>query len=321
VKTSYELSDLENWGKVSAELPSPIRLGVLGYPVAHSLSRQMQNAALEASGLAMQYARFQISPNELTAALRLMREHDFIGINLTLPHKIAAVALLDEVDEQAQKIGAVNTVSFRGGRSLGYNTDSEGFSRALREEFSVDLGDLRVLLLGAGGGAGRAIAWQCAWAKCERLVLVSRTLATAHAFAHELADSFSGPRVFGPEARLEALPSEDRALRTAIARTDLVVNATPLGLHFSDPLPIGPDAVAGRGGRGRGAGRRWARDAAAPGRARLRTVVRPTCADRGDAGRVIRLRLFSARRRRGRDRTFQKGAVRPPALASRPRSR
>jgi shikimate dehydrogenase len=244
VKTSYELSDLENWGKVSAELPSPIRLGVLGYPVAHSLSRQMQNAALEASGLAMQYARFQISPNELTAALRLMREHDFIGINLTLPHKIAAVALLDEVDEQAQKIGAVNTVSFRGGRSLGYNTDSEGFSRALREEFSVDLGDLRVLLLGAGGGAGRAIAWQCAWAKCERLVLVSRTLATAHAFAHELADSFSGPRVFGPEARLEALPSEDRALRAAIARTDLVVNATPLGLHFSDPLPIGRALLA-----------------------------------------------------------------------------
>jgi shikimate dehydrogenase len=238
MKSVYDLQDLRRWGKITGESLAPIRLGVVGDPVAHSLSPRMQKAALEKSGLEVRYVAFQISPGELAEAFDLFRQHDFIGLNLTLPHKIAALDLVDEVEERAQKIGAINTVVFRDARSSGWNTDGPGFERAVREVFSVDLRDLRVLLLGAGGGAGRAVACQCALENCERLVLVNRTLAKAQTLARELAPYFSGPRVLGPEARLEAVPWEDLALRGQIARTDLVVNATTLGLKQFDPLPL-----------------------------------------------------------------------------------
>ncbi len=161
-----------------------------------------------------------------------------------MPHKIAALSFLDEIDPAAQKIGALNTVVFRESSSLGYNTDGAGFSRAIREKFSVDLGDLRVLLLGAGGGAGRAIAFQCAQENCERLVLVNRTLDKAQALVRELAPYFVGPRVLGPEARLEAAPWNEEVLRQQLARTDLVVNATSLGLSVADPSALARHLIA-----------------------------------------------------------------------------
>ncbi|HEY1583650.1 MAG TPA: shikimate dehydrogenase [Chthoniobacterales bacterium] len=244
MKPVYDLHDLRRWENVSAEASPPVRLGVIGDPIAPSLSPQMQNAALEKSGLDLQYARFQIAPNELEEALALLRQHEFIGVNLTTPHKIAALEFVDEVEERARKIGALNTIAFRDHVSLGRNTDAPGFVRALREAFSVDLHDLRVLLLGAGGGAGRALAYQCAFENCERLVLVNRTLEKAQALARELAGYFSGPRVLGPEARLEAVPWEEGALRAQLARTDLVVNATNLGLKQSDRLPLSPALLA-----------------------------------------------------------------------------
>ena len=238
MKPAYNLQDLRSWNETTRENSPPIRLGVVGDPVAQSLSPRMQNAALEESGLAFQYAAFAIAPNELAEAFALFRELDFIGLNLTVPHKIAAVPLVDVVEERTKKIGAINTIAIGNGKLVGHNTDGPGFVRAIREEFSVDLRDLRVLLLGAGGGAGRALAYQCALEGCERLVLVSRTFEKARALARELTGYFSGPRVLGPEARLEAVRLEAAALRTQIARTDLVINATSLGLHRSDPAPL-----------------------------------------------------------------------------------
>jgi shikimate dehydrogenase len=238
VKTTYTLSDLRDWKKNPPDISPPIRLGVLGDPVAHSLSPEMQNAALQECGVALRYAPFQIAPDELETAIRLLGELDFAGLNLTVPHKIAVLSLVDDVEERARKIGAINTIVFRDGHSLGWNTDGPGFERAIREEFSVDLRDLRVLLLGAGGGAGRALAYQCALESCERLVLVNRTFEKAQALARELASYFSGPRVLGPAARLEAVPWEERSLQVQLARTDLVVNATTLGLRQSDRSPL-----------------------------------------------------------------------------------
>jgi len=235
---TYTLADLRKWEEKSGNVSPPIRLGVVGDPVAHSLSPQMQNAALEKSGLDFRYAAFQIAPNELGEAFDLFRAHEFIGLNLTVPHKIAALALLDGVEEQARKIGAINTVVLRSGKSCGWNTDAPGFAAAIREAFSVDLRDLRILLLGAGGGAGRAIAWQCAWENCERLVLANRIFEKAQTLARELAPLFAGPRVLGPAARLEAIRWEENALRPQIGRIDLVVNATTLGLKQFDPLPL-----------------------------------------------------------------------------------
>jgi shikimate dehydrogenase len=242
MKRIYTLADLRDWKNRTRDLSPPIRLGVLGDPVAHSLSPEMQNAALLESKIEMQYALFQIAPDELESALGLMREIDFVGVNLTVPHKVAALALVDETEEPATKIGAINTVVFSQGKALGWNTDGPGFGRAIREEFSVDLRDLRVLLLGAGGGAGRALASQCALENCERLVLVDRTFGKAQALAHELTAYFSGPRVLGPEARLAAIRWNHPELHNQLGRTDLVINATTIGLKYTDPSPL-PNAL------------------------------------------------------------------------------
>jgi shikimate dehydrogenase len=266
----YTLADLERWSDVTHDIDPPIRLGVLGDPVAHSLSPQIQNAALRACNINMQYARFHIRANELRSALLFLRRLDFVGVNITVPHKIAAFTQIDEADDPATRIGAINTIKFGGcshrpmaGQSetrrenekktarsavatgedddkklIGFNTDGEGFVRAIRTEFSIDLRDLRVMILGAGGGTGRAIARQCALEACERLVLVNRTLEKANALAQQLRPFFSGPRVLGPAARIEAVALDESTMRLQLADIDLIVNATPLGMNASDPAPV-----------------------------------------------------------------------------------
>ncbi len=234
----YTLADLERWPQTGAKISPPVRLGVFGDPVAHSMSPPMQNAALQACKIVMQYTRFHIRPNELRSALSFVRELDFVGINLTVPHKIEALAQIDEADENARRIGAINTIRCSDKKLIGSNTDAGGFLRAIRSEFSVDVRDLRVMILGAGGGTGQAIAWQCALENCERLVLVNRTLEKAKSLVEKLRPSFAGPRVLGPVARLEAVPLEESRLRTQMADIDLIVNATAVGMNPSDPAPI-----------------------------------------------------------------------------------
>ena len=235
-KEAYRLADLQDWSKATQDVDPPIRLGVFGDPVAHSLSPQMQNAALKHCKIDMQYVRFQISPDELREALNLIRDLKFVGVNLTVPHKIAALKLVDDLEESAKSIGAVNAVK-NNGKLHGLNTDGKGFARAIREEFVVDLRDLRVMILGAGGAA-RAIAMQCAKENCERLVIANRTLEKGKTLADELRDFFAGPRVLGPVARLQAIAWDEAAFRFQIGNVDLIVNATPLGLNRSDPSPI-----------------------------------------------------------------------------------
>jgi len=233
-KDVYTFADLQDFERTPPNLKPPVRLGVLGDPIAHSLSPQMQNAALSHCGIDMQYARFHIRRDELRPSLDLVRSLVFVGLNLTVPHKVAACEMVDEVDADAEAIGAINTIALREKRLIGFNTDAIGFARAVRSEFSVDLRDLRVLLFGAGGAA-RAIAVQCARASCERLAIVNRDHEKARGLVASLQAAFAGPRVLGPVARLEAVPWEERALRFQLEHTDLVVNATPLGLNPNDP--------------------------------------------------------------------------------------
>jgi shikimate dehydrogenase len=203
----------------------------------------LQNAALQHHKIDMQYAAFQILPDQLDDALKFARELEFVGVNLTVPHKIAALDLLDDVDLAARKIGAINVVANRSGKFTGFNTDALAFSRAIREEFAVDLRDLRVLLLGAGG-AGRAIAMQCALENCERLVIASRSFDNARQLADRLSEFFTGPKVFGPVPRLLPIPWDEAAFRFQIANIDLIVNATPLGLNRADPPPLPAHLIA-----------------------------------------------------------------------------
>jgi shikimate dehydrogenase len=237
VKAIYTLADLKDWRKAGGSAKPPIRLGVIGQPVAHSLSPEMQNEALAESKLKMRYARFEVAPDELRGALEALPRLDFVGANLTVPHKVAALAVVDTVDDTAREIGAINTINIEDGKLRGFNTDGKGFSRAIREEFAVDLRDLRILVLGAGGAA-RAIARQCAKENCERLVIANRDAEKAAALVDQLRSFFAGPRVLGPVARLQSIPLDEGALRFQIANTDLVVNATPLGLNRTDALPI-----------------------------------------------------------------------------------
>jgi shikimate dehydrogenase len=239
----YTLDQLRSWPTATGDVDPPVRLGILGDPVEHSLSPEIQNAALRDCGIAMRYAAFHIRAAELAEALALARANNFAGLNLTVPHKIAALHLMDGCDEMAKKIGAINTVRIRDGKQTGFNTDAAGFSRAVREMFSVDLRDLRVLVVGAGG-AGRAIAWQCAMESSERLVIANRDLEKARALVEELRPEFAGPRVLGPVTRVEAITMNEASLRFQIANSDLLVNATSVGLMPGETSILSPHLLA-----------------------------------------------------------------------------
>src|SRR5438067_11823084 len=148
MKEVFDFTDLQKWRAATEGIEPPIRLAVFGDPVAHSKSPQLHNPALAACGIRAQYCRLHIRADELAEALRLLPRNDFIGINVTIPHKAAALALVDDVEDYARRAGGVNTIVVEGEKLIGYNTDGPGLVRAIRAEFGMDLRDLRVLILG-----------------------------------------------------------------------------------------------------------------------------------------------------------------------------
>ena len=218
----------------------PLRLAVIGDPVAHSRSPGFHNAALRFCGIQAQYGRLHVPPERFAEVLRTLPAAGFLGANVTIPHKAAALAGVDEADAYARASGSVNTIVVNGKKLMGFNTDGPGLVRAIREEFSVDLRDLRVILLGAGGGAGRAIAVQCAMERCERLVLVNRSLEKIRPLAEELAPYFQSAKLSGPAERIVAIPFDDDALRRELENADILINATSLGMKRTDPPAISP---------------------------------------------------------------------------------
>jgi len=234
LKEVYDLNDLRAWPAATAAAEPPLRLAVFGDPVAHSASPPMHNAALAECGIAARYTRLHIRAEELAEAVRLLPEQGFIGVNATIPHKAAILPLMTRVDDHARRIGVVNTVAVEGRELIGYNTDGPGLVRAIRAEFGADLGDLRVMALGAGGGAGRAIAMQCGIERCQRLILVNRTPEKVRELAEELRPSFGGA---GGD-RLGVVPWEDEALRAEMGNIDLIINCTSMGMKASDVSPL-----------------------------------------------------------------------------------
>ena len=237
MKEIYTPADLENWGGEGTESDLPIRLGVLGEPIEHSLSPQMQNAALESCGLKMRLARFAIGPKDLGQALKLFARHHFVGLSLTVPDKIAVLNFLDDVDENAWAIGAVNAVRFRDGRLYGYNTDGAGISDAVRSGIlgEASLSRWPVLLLGAGG-ASRAIARQCALEGCPKLFLSNRTRERAEKLGAEISK-------VNENTTVAVVDQEPEALRRALMEARLIINATNVGLRPGDPSLISRDSL------------------------------------------------------------------------------
>ena len=237
-QTTFTLGDLRARAEGGGPIPSAVRLAVLGSPVEHSLSPAMHNAALESLGSDLRYAKIECQPEDLAEAVDLARRAGFVGLNLTIPHKFEALALCNELDDTARQLGAVNTLLFDGSRIVGFNTDGPGLVRAIREVFAFDLRDLRVMVLGAGGGAGSAAALQCALEKCPRLVLVNRTENKAHDIAKRASALLHTDRLEGPEDPVTVIPLEESDLREQLTRTDLVINATSLGMKRTDPRLI-----------------------------------------------------------------------------------
>ena len=232
----YTLADLRTWSTSTAGVQPPIRLAVLGDPIAHSASPPMQNAALAACGLAARYTRLHIRPDELSEALGLLAPAGFIGANLTLPHKTAALPFLTRLDSHAASLGAVNTLRVEADGSLtGFNTDGPGFTQAVQADLELSIRGAHVLILGAGGGAGRAVAAQCVRDDCARLLLVNRTFEKARSLAETLGGRAA--------SEVSAVPWEKTALAAVLPCVDLVVNTSSLGLKADDPLLLPTDIL------------------------------------------------------------------------------
>jgi shikimate dehydrogenase len=206
--------------------PSPPALvGIFGYPVTHSRSPAMHNAAFRALKLNYYYLPFAVTPAGLADAVRAIRALGLAGVNLTIPHKERVLPYLDELSAEARRIGAVNTVVNHRGRLIGHNTDGRGFLLALQAVWKMSLRGRGVCLLGAGGAA-RAVAMALVDAGVERLFIANRHLNRAQRLARAIR---------GRGTRVRAIPLSDDALQRAAADCDCLVNATAVGLRPGDP--------------------------------------------------------------------------------------
>ncbi|MCB1278687.1 MAG: shikimate dehydrogenase [Prosthecobacter sp.] len=228
-----------NWDAVAGRFTPPARLAVIGDPIAHSRSPQMHNPALKACGIDAQYVRVQVPVRNVAKAFRQFAASGFLGVNITIPHKFEALDAVDELDPLARALGAVNTLAIRDGRLFGYNSDGPGFLRSVKEAFGVEVKDLRVLILGAGGGAGRAVAVQCALKRCPRLVLANRTVSKATALADEV-------KQWSPETEVSVVAWTDEEVAEYMSQIDLIVNATSLGMKTDDAKLAPADALLPR---------------------------------------------------------------------------
>jgi shikimate dehydrogenase len=207
-------------------------VGIIGDPVAHSLSPAMHNAAFRALKLDFAYVAFHVRPAQVRQALAGIRALGIVGVNVTVPHKERVIRWLDTISPTALRAGAVNSIVNRNGRLHGENTDVTGFLHALRD-LRFQIRGCRALVVGAGGVA-RAVLTALAEGKAAEVTVANRTVARAR----RLARICRAPGLQTSAAPLPAL--QDRRLLAAV---DLVVNATALGLHDERFFPLAYDAT------------------------------------------------------------------------------
>ncbi len=195
--------------------------GIIGYPVSHSLSPLMQNAALSAAKIDGVYLPFAVKPEQLSAAVSGFRAVQLSGFNVTIPHKTSIISLLDELAPTAVQAGAVNTVVNDNGRLVGHNTDGDGLLKSLKEDLKFDPADSRVLLIGAGGAARGALAALCR-AGVASVTVCNRTAGTASRLITDFKLNYPG---------IDLKVIENGSLSYDLpADIDLVINATSLGM-------------------------------------------------------------------------------------------
>jgi shikimate dehydrogenase len=209
-------------------------VGLFGYPLSHSISPAFQQAALDHCAIQARYHGWATPPEQFAAEIERLRGDEYLGANVTIPHKEAVARLVDEVDEVGRRLRAVNTIVKDGASLVGCNTDEYGFMRSLREKGGFDPDGRSAVLLGAGGAA-RAAACGLVAAGIERLTIANRTLERASALAAE---------VRRPGCDVVAALMDERGLTAACAVADLIVNATSVGMRYGpaegkSPLPAG----------------------------------------------------------------------------------
>ena len=216
-----------------ASLPPPSpgrhRYGVLGFPVAHSLSPSMQEAGFRALGIQADYLRVEIPPGGLADAITTLRRAGFEGWNCTLPHKEAMCALCEETDATARESASANTVVVSKDHLKGFSTDADGWEDAVAESWKLDLRTQRILILGCGG-VGRTLALRLSQKGCRGLTLTNRSPEKAARLTTEIRPMAKGP--------VSMIPWNPKELEKVLQETDLLIQATSLGLSPNDPLPL-----------------------------------------------------------------------------------
>lgn len=204
--------------------------GIIGDPIEHTMSPVMHNAAFNQLGIDYLYVPFRVRKEELGKAVEGMRALNIRGLNVTIPHKVAVIPFLDELDPLAEKINAVNTIANDEGILTGYNTDATGFLQALLER-GIELEGKNMVILGAGG-ASRAISFILA-ERGAHLIILNRLLELD--WAEELASRIS--QIFTKE--VEALELTDENLVKVLEKADILVNATSVGMSPNvDEIPV-----------------------------------------------------------------------------------
>ncbi len=204
-------------------------LGVIGHPVEHTSSPAMHNAALAALGLDYVYTAFAVRPENLGQAIAGMRALQICGLNVTVPHKVGVMALLDEVSPEARAIGAVNTIDHREGRLIGHNTDAYGIMQSLRLDGGLETLPSRVALLGAGGAARAILYALLQRPEVEHIALFNRTPEKAAALAVTL----------DPECKRVQPGVLDASSSDLLRDTGLLINATAIGMYpHPDASPL-----------------------------------------------------------------------------------
>ncbi|MDI9478174.1 MAG: shikimate dehydrogenase [Bacillota bacterium] len=208
-------------------------LGLVGYPLGHSLSPLLHNATIEKEKLNYIYLPFPVEEKKFAAAMEGFRAINVRGLNITIPYKEAVIPFLDKVDPLAARIGAVNTIVNEEGVFTGYNTDIMGIVRMIREDGNFSIRGKKVMLLGAGGAA-RAAGIGVLEEGAASLSVVNRSLTRAE----KLAEEWKG---YYPAAEIEALPLENRIFRENLKEVELIIDSTSVGMApHADVAPLIP---------------------------------------------------------------------------------
>ena len=212
------------------------RVVLIGHPVAHSLSGAMQQAAFDKAGIDARYELWDRAPIALPDAIAEVRGDDFLGVNITIPHKERVVPLIDKLTEEAQATGAVNTLTREGRRLVGHNTDVPGFAAALDKLVGRQKMPRQAVVLGAGGGA-RAVVYGLIRAGFQRVVIFNRHLHRGEGLVKHFGRSAS-------HMELKAMPWHESIIESEIAKTKVLINATSIGLN-DDVSPIPGEVLTG----------------------------------------------------------------------------